>query len=273
MNATAVPVLLRRPFIPAPYPARSRSYRRKGLGSLAATNPSPYSSATNAALYSIGTGSGIYQALSSKAPVTAKVGSSLVAAAPFTGPAAPFVAAAGALTSLFGQVFGGCGQACVQSATAEQVYESAADNISKAAKAGYISGTQASSAISQILAAGQQNLSQLATANPKAQGGLTNLTNTIQGNLQAVSAIGNATKSFDPGAVSSLFVPTNASGWESGATAAGAGVAAQALNNLGLTAGQSASATNFSSEISSLTSSPLLLLAIVGGGIYLLMRR
>jgi len=110
----------------------------------------------------------------------------------------------------------------VQSATAEQVFEAAADNITHAAKAGYISGAQATNAISQILAAGQQNLSTLAQQNPKAKGGLTNLTNTIQGNLQAVSAIGNATQAFDPNAVSSLFVPTNAKGWESGATAAGA---------------------------------------------------
>jgi hypothetical protein len=47
------------------------------------------------------------------ANVAKSVGQALVYAAPFTGPAAPFVALAGEITQLLSQLFGGCGQTCI----------------------------------------------------------------------------------------------------------------------------------------------------------------
>lgn len=45
--------------------------------------------------------------------VAQTTGQGLLTAAPFTGPAAPFVALAGAITLMVSKLFGGCGQACV----------------------------------------------------------------------------------------------------------------------------------------------------------------
>jgi hypothetical protein len=58
---------------------------------------------------------GLGLALTSKAPlVGASVSTALMVAAPFTGPAAPFVLAVGAIAGPIISLFQGCGQTCVQ---------------------------------------------------------------------------------------------------------------------------------------------------------------
>ena len=53
----------------------------------------------------------------------ASVGAGIVAASPFTGPAAPFVALAGTLVEIFSSVFGGCGSSCTLSSQAANQVE------------------------------------------------------------------------------------------------------------------------------------------------------
>src|SRR5260370_32861951 len=63
--------------------------------------------------------------------VVTGVGAGILASAPLTGPAAPFVALGGAIVTLLGK-FGvgtGCGDPCVKAAQVEQVFEAAADNL------------------------------------------------------------------------------------------------------------------------------------------------
>ena len=76
---------------------------------------------TQAASAAAGAGVIIASTLASNAPISTKaevsVGTGLLAAAPFAGPAAPFVAVAGGIASLLGVmgVGSGCGETCVLS--------------------------------------------------------------------------------------------------------------------------------------------------------------
>jgi len=59
-------------------------------------------------------------------------GSTIMALAPATGPAAPFVAAAGAIVSTMGQFFKGCGQTCVLASEAANKHGEAIQQIKSA---------------------------------------------------------------------------------------------------------------------------------------------
>ena len=249
--------------IAPPRPSRCGCRHRSGLGDFVSTQTA------GEALNVAGSGTQIFSVLSSNLPVTKKVGGTITsvgaAIAPFNPLIGGAVALVGAITGLFS---GGCGAPCTQSATAEQVFEAAADNILHVAQAGYISGSQAAGLIQQILAEGQQQFAQLVQNNPKAQGGLRNMTSVIGNVLQAAASIGNATQAFNMQAAMGTFIAPGASGWEPGAAQAAYNLAQQALASLGLgssTAGSPVTAaSSIGTTVSSLTGSPGLLLAGAG---------
>jgi len=238
----------------------------RGLGAFVSTQTA------GQALNVAGSGVNIFSVLSSNAPLTKKVGGTVesvgAAIAPFNPLVGGAVALVGAVTGLFS---GGCGAPCTQSATAEQVFEAATDNILHTAQAGYISGAQAAALIQQILSEGQQQMTQLGQSDPKAAGGLRNMTSVIGNVLQAAASIGSATRSFDMTGALATFIAPGASGWEPGAAQAGYSAAQQALASLGLSSSSTAASTSSSSigtSLTSLTSSPALLLA--GAGLVIL---
>jgi hypothetical protein len=76
--------------------------------------------------------------------------------------AVPVIGAAVALVALIAHfVGGGCGNACVDSAKAEQIYEVAADDILAVAKLGMIGQADAIAAMQALLQGGQQHMAQL----------------------------------------------------------------------------------------------------------------
>lgn len=226
------------PFVPMPCRCGT-SPRRLGLGQqnpFASSNPYVKGAAYGA--YGASTAAQLIPLVESGAPLTKKIGGALIAAGSIPTPATPFLLAAGAIASLF---TGGCGAPCTTSATTEQVYEVAADDIYSAAAAGFISGSQAVALIQQTLAAGQQQMAQLAQSDPKAQGGMQNMTRILQSIMNRANAIGAATKAFDLQSAMAGFKNPNTKGWEPGTVSAGNGLAQQALASIAGSTSSSAS--------------------------------
>jgi hypothetical protein len=73
-----------------------------------------------------GVTSGITEALATGSPLRGAgvaIGSTMMTLAPLTGPAAPFVAAAGAVISLLSNMFHGCGATCIQATEIANKFE------------------------------------------------------------------------------------------------------------------------------------------------------
>jgi hypothetical protein len=85
-------------------------YNRRGMGD------SP-SSTQIAGGITAGATTGAAVAISTGSSVAGAIAGGLLAAAPFTGPAAPFVAALGLIVGPIAKMFAGCGQTCVQATT------------------------------------------------------------------------------------------------------------------------------------------------------------
>ena len=98
-----------------------------------------------------------------------KTGGIITAASVATGPAAPFVAVAGALVSLISSfIGGGCGQACTTASTAEQIYDVAVLDLEAVGKLGMLTEDQFLTGAQNFLAAGIQHMQALAQTNPSA---------------------------------------------------------------------------------------------------------
>jgi hypothetical protein len=160
------------------------------------------------------------------------VGKTIMAAAPATGPAAPIVAAVGELTELVSSfIGGGCGQACIASAQAEQIYEYAGQCLDAVAKAGMLSQGDLVSGLESILSAGQQHLQSLESQDPQAAKGLTNLTSTLTSDINAAGGIPSvAPNPLDISQAATLFPSTT--GWYAGSASAGAQLALAYLQSL-----------------------------------------
>ncbi len=161
-----------------------------------------------------------------------KAGGAILAAAAATGPAAPFVAAVGALVSLISSfVGGGCGQACVASAQAEQIYEYAGQCLDAVANAGMLGQSDLLAGLNALLQGGQQHMQQLAGQDPSAQGGLTNLTKALNEDISAASSIpATAPNPLNVSQAQTLFPGT--SGWYAASASAGAQLALSYLTSL-----------------------------------------
>jgi hypothetical protein len=67
--------------------------------------------------FTAGATTGAATAISTGSSVAGAIAGGLLAAAPFTGPAAPFVAALGLIVGPIAKLFAGCGQTCIQATT------------------------------------------------------------------------------------------------------------------------------------------------------------
>ena len=208
-----------------------------------------------------------------------QIGQTITKLAPETGPAAPFVAAAGEIVSILSAFFGGgCGQTCVVAAQTEQVYEATADNILAVAKAGMMSGEDAISIMQNLITVGQQQ----ETQNKPGAAGSANLERVIQGEIADAQSVGPPTQPLDLTAARELYVGASASqpggvgaaGWEPGIVQA-----ASQLTDQILSAGASASGGP-SSGLLGVTSSGVAVLGstipwgliLLGAGAFFLLR-
>jgi len=202
-------------------------------------------------------------------------GAILTKIAPFTGPAAPFVIAAGLIVSIVSDFFGGgCGQTCVVAAQTQQVYDAVGDNIEAVAKAGMISGADAVSILQSLVTAAQG----AETANQQGAAGSAEVASAVQTHINNVSGLGASTQPLNLSAAQQLYVGNNpsepggvgAKGWYPGSVAS-----ATQLTNQILSAVPASSLTGGGSITASLTAplvtvgglgiSPLVLL--IGAGL------
>jgi hypothetical protein len=164
-----------------------------------------------------------------------EVGAAIVKAAPAAGPFAPIVAAVGSVAeAIFSFVGGGCGQACVLSATAEQVFEVACDDIEAVGRLGMIGQADYQSAIQEIINAGIAKLQQLeASGDKKAAAGVINLQASTTGNVSFGETLPAApTVAMNLAQAQAAFKSPTASGWEPTAITSGNNLAAQVLQTI-----------------------------------------
>ena len=214
-----------------------------------------------------------------------QIGATIMSVAAATGPAAPFVAAAGELVSLISSfVGGGCGQACIAASQAEQIYEYAGQCLDAVADAGMLGQNDLLTGLETCLNAGVSHMQQLAS-DPKAAAGTTNLQKTLGSDINAVGKYPpTAPNALNLTQAQTLFPGT--SGWYASSASAGAQLALAYLNSLPTAASSSTSTNAVSAAVSSVasaiglpatvtiagssfsTSSILLVLALVAGGWY-----
>ena len=164
------------------------------------------------------------------------IGKSILTSAAVAGPAAPYVAAVGDLVSIISDFFGGgCGSACTESSTLEQVPEAALQNLHNVAQQqpGAITASQFQTAWQEILNYGVQNLQKLqASGDSKAAGGITNLENVTDYTSFVATLPATQTAALNLSAAQSIFLNPAASGWEPGAVSAGNSLALQVLQQI-----------------------------------------
>ncbi len=156
------------------------------------------------------------------------------------------------LVSLF-HIGQGCGEACIDSASTEQIFEVAGWNVELAGAAGMITQAQAVAALQWLLQQGQSTMQSLEQKDSKAKAGLTNLTSTLQTQIEAVQSGASFTASdfsgdAGPSAIfgeipvtaptvelnptqleGAIFVQQGASGWYPNSVSQGASLALQAI--------------------------------------------
>lgn len=167
-----------------------------------------------------------------------------VAAAALPAIAVPIVGAAVALVSLLASfIGGGCGNACIDSSEAEQIYEYAAQCLDAVAKAGMIDQNQLQTGLQNLLSGGQQHMQALEATDSKAKAGYANLTKALNSDLSYASTVpAVAPNALDLSTVQSLFPSTT--GWYAGSAQAGAQLALTYLQALPTSPASAASLTS-----------------------------
>jgi hypothetical protein len=163
----------------------------------------------------------------------ASVGTSIGASAGLIAASAvPIVGAAVALIGLIASfIGGGCGNACVDSSEAEQIYEYAAQCLDAAAKAGMIDQNQLQTGLQNLLSGGQQHMQALEATDSSAKNGYANLTKALNSDLAYAATVPTvAPNALDLSTVQSLFPGTT--GWYAGSAQAGAQLAMAYLEAL-----------------------------------------
>ncbi|HUD74589.1 MAG TPA: hypothetical protein VMQ76_05905 [Terracidiphilus sp.] len=193
-------------------------------------------------------------------------GRAIQSAAAVAGPFAPIVAGVGELVSIIGEFFGGgCGAACTQSATLEQVPEVALDDMQAVSQQqpGAISAAMFQEAYNAILNYGVQQLQALqAKGDSRAAGGITNLEkSTDQYKAYIATLPANATVALDVTAAQQVFTDPAAKGWEPGSVAAGNSLALQVLQSIASAGSSSASTVTGIEAATGLSGTTLLLIA------------
>lgn len=122
----------------------------------------------------------------------------------------------------------GCGSSCIEAAQQEQVFEAAADNLNRVAKAGMMPGTAAAQLIQALIPLAQQAEAQQGTKQAKA--GASNAATVLQNVAQQAASLGSGiSRPLDLKAAQSLFIPLNTSGWYPQALATAQQLALQIL--------------------------------------------
>lgn len=206
--------------------------------------------------------------VSTQTKVTSVVGGSLLQIAPATGPAAPFVAAAGALTELFGAIFHGANPLQVPAARAEQIYEAAADNAYAVAKAGMVTPAQAIAAQQQFLQMGIADL-QSRNIGVAAQNSIKNMTKVINDEIAVTQKLpSKITQQLDLTKARALY--KGGAGWYADSIQAATQLTDSWLQSLGARlGGAGGTATVATSPSGGFFSAPLLMAALVVGAILL----
>lgn len=137
-------------------------------------------------------------------------------AAAAAGPAAPIVLAVATLVSvLLTLIKFGPSPYNVPAATAEQVFEAAADKLYAAAQDGMISVAEAVAGMRVLLQYGTQSISQL-KLDGRGTAALANMTKVIQDEISAVQRVSSkVTKPIDVSAAAQYYPAPGASGWYS----------------------------------------------------------
>lgn len=163
-------------------------------------------------------------------PVAASAG---LIAAGTAAAAVPIIGAVVGLGILIASLIGGgCGQACIESSKAEQIYEVACDDIQHVAQLGMIAQSDYQAAIQALIQGGQQHLTQLQQqGDKKAADGLKNLIKSTAGNV-SFQAPPTATAPLDLAKAQSVFVQPSPGHWYPDSVAAGNQLALQYLQQL-----------------------------------------
>jgi hypothetical protein len=199
--------------------------------------------------------------------------SGLIAATTATA-AIPIVGAIVAIGALIASLIGGgCGNACIESAKAEQIYEVACEDIHAAAQMGMIGQSDYDAIIQAIVQGGQQHLAQLQQQGDKqAANGAKNLTKSTAGEVSYGAQLpASATTPIDLNKAQAAFVQP-VTGWYPDSVAAGNQLALQSLQQLQSTSSvvSSASGTGTVSILGTTVSTSTLLLglALLGAAFY-----
>ena len=160
-------------------------------------------------------------------------GAALTKVAAATGPAAPFVAAAGAFAELlFSFVGGGCGSACVDASKAAQIYIAAYDDLNHVAQLGMLTADQFETGVQDILQAAEQAGQNLAKTDPKASSVMSTVAKSCTPTAYDPSWAAPNSVPLDIAKAQTVFVSAGASGWYSDSVAAGNQLALSYLNSL-----------------------------------------
>jgi hypothetical protein len=158
----------------------------------------------------------------------ATVGATIAGAASAIPIIGPIIGIAEMLASLIG---GGCGQACINSSKAEQIYEYACECLDRVAAAGQLGQSDLLAGLNTFLSAGQAHMEQLEATDSSAKKGYTNLTTSIGKDISAASSIpATAPNALNLNTVASLFPST--SGWYPDSASNGAQIAMAYLQSL-----------------------------------------
>lgn len=147
-----------------------------------------------------------------------EAGAVITSVAAATGPAAPIVAAVGTLVSLISSfIGGGCGQACIASAQAEQVYEVACMDLTAVAKLGMLSSNDYLTGVQNFISGGNAHLQQLQQqGDARAADGLKNFDNATSGDAAFAATLpATAPTPLDLAQAQAAFISPGASGWYS----------------------------------------------------------
>lgn len=149
--------------------------------------------------------------------------------------AIPFVGPIIALASLiFGFIGGGCGNACIESSQAEQIYEVAAEDLAAVAKLGMIGQADFSAGIQAIIQGGQQHLETLQQqGDASAASGLTNFNKaTSTYSSFAATLPATAPNALNLTTAQAAFIQPGASGWYAASVTSGNQLALTYLQSL-----------------------------------------
>lgn len=150
---------------------------------------------------------GAEQAASGGFAVAAAAGASL-------GPAAPIALAVIGIAALIAHfVGGGCGQACIIAAKAEQIYEAAADNLLAVGKLGMITAEEAVAGMQLFIQGGVQHEAALGNTSQE-QAGAKHLTEVIQNEIAAAQSLPSTRSApLDLTRAAAAFLQPGAAGW------------------------------------------------------------